>query len=151
MATVFNTGGLSSMSNAQQGTRGLSSSDLTRLKRLQAIGNARSTNSIKGWNQAGDGAPTNLTLYNSSLLIPRTTGSSRIRNTGSDWTAYRAFLTADQVSQRQAVASDGTILNGVTLSVKKLCSACGVNAPYSVNKTGICVKCVYDPKWQVTK
>lgn len=142
MATASNAGGLSSMSNAQQGTRGLSSGDLTRLKRLQAIGNARTTNSIKGWNQAGDGAATNLTLYNPSLLIPRTTGSSRIRNTGSDWTAYRAFLTADQVSQRQAVAGQ----TGVTLSVKKLCSACGVNAPYSVNKTGICVKCVYDPK-----
>jgi hypothetical protein len=84
------------------------------------------------------------------MLIPKTTGSSRIRNTGSDWTSYRGFLTADQVSQTQAV-SNGTNVGGVTLSVQKLCSACGVNAPYSANKQGICVSCVYNPKWRVTK
>lgn len=127
MATVSNAGGLSSMSNAQQGTRGLSSGDLTRLKRLQAIGKT-------GWNRDGEGASTNNTLYNAALLIPRTTGSSRIRNTGSDWTAYRAFLTADQVTQRQTTAGQ----TGVTLSGAKLCSCL---VPYSVNKTGICVKC----------
>ena len=134
MATVPNDGGLSSMSNAQQGTRGLSSGDLTRLKRLRAIGK-------EGWNRDGDGASTNNTLYNAALLIPKTTGSSRIRNTGSDWTAYRGFLTADQVTQRQAVAADGTNLSAVTLSVSKLCNGCGDSVPYSVNKTGICVKC----------
>jgi len=143
MATVVNAGGGSSMSNAQQGTRGLSSGDLTRLKRLQAIGK-------QGWNRDGDGVATNDTMYSASMLIPKTTGSSRIRNTGSDWTSYRGFLTADQVSQTQAV-SNGTNVGGVTLSVQKLCSACGVNAPYSANKQGICVSCVYNPKWRVTK
>lgn len=137
MATVSNAGGGSSMSNAQAGTRGLSSGDLTRLKKLNLIGK-------ESWNKRTDGAVTNQTLYSASMLIPKTTGSSRIRNTGSDWTSYKAYLTSDLVTQQQAVAGQ----TGVVLSVTKLCNACGVNPPYSANKTGICVTCVYNPKWR---
>ena len=137
MATVSSAGGGSSMSNAQAGTRGLSSSDLTRLKKLNLIGKA-------GWNTKDSGTSTNQTLYSTPMLIPKTTGSSKIRNTGSDWTSYKAYLTSDQITQKQAVAGQ----TGVVLSVTKLCNACGINPPYSANKTGICVSCVYNPKWR---
>jgi len=130
MATVSNAGGGSSMSNAQAGTRGLSGGDWTRILKLRAHGKA-------SWNNDGDGVSTNKILYSQAMLIPKTTGSSRIRNTASDWTNWTAFKRLDYVTQTQAIAPDGTILNGKTLTTRNICT-CSTSSP---NKEGICQVC----------
>lgn len=114
------------MSNAQAGTRGLSASDWIRIKKLRVLGRA-------SWNTDGDGVSTNTTLYSPSMLIPKTTGSSRIRNTASDWISYRAYGTLDYILQTQTVANQ----TGTTLTGNKICT-CTTTTP---NKQGICQVC----------
>jgi hypothetical protein len=117
------------MSNTQAGTRLTSSSDWTRLKKLKAVGQGLWNNSAR----TSAELPIVQNKYNVSLLIPRTTGTSRYRNMSSDWTNYKAYNTTDYVFQGQQTGNEGK-----NLSVQKPCS-CSV--PYSPLKRGPCVKC----------
>jgi len=130
------------MSNMQAGTRGLSSGDLTRLKRLRGAGNDFDKNKLDVLASNRDIHPTPVpqTIYPPNFHLPREMGSSRIRRTASGWTGYKAFLTADQVTQQQ-------LQNGKVLTATKLCD-CTIRSP---KKQGLCIKCIHDPKWQVTK
>jgi len=82
------------------------------------------------------GAPMNKTLYSIPKLIPRTTGGSRIRFTASQYTALKAFYSADRVSQRQAV-TNGINLNGKVLTATRVCN-CTTSNP---KKQGLCPDC----------
>ena len=126
----------------QMGTRGMSSGDLTRLKRLRGNGYDFSSNKLNVLVTNKDINPTPVPQigYPPNFHLPRHMGSSRIRRTASGWTGYKAFLTADQVTQQQ-------LQNGKLLIATKICD-CTITSP---KKQGLCIKCVHDPKWQVTK
>jgi hypothetical protein len=135
------------MSNMQAGTRGLSSGDLTRLKRLRGSGNDfdKTKLDILGKNSDIHPPPVPQTIYPPNFHLPRHMGSSRIRRTASGWTGYKAFLTADQVTQQQ-------LENGKKLIATKLCNCKHTDTGYiNPKKQGLCIKCIHDPKWQVTK
>ena len=74
MATVSNSGGGSSMGNAQQGTRGLSASDWTRIQRLRGARNNGYSGSDAVLTTNEDIAPATFPQlgYNRSLLIRKT-------------------------------------------------------------------------------
>ena len=76
------------------------------------------------------GAPMNKTLYSIPRLIPKTTGGSRIRFTASQYTALKAFYSADRVSQKQ-------LLNGKVLTVTRVCNCTTSN----LKKQGLCPTC----------
>ena len=124
----------------QAGTRGLSSGDLTRLKRLRGNGNDFYKLNVLVTNRDIHPPPVPQTIYPPNFHLPREMGSSRIRRTASGWTGYKAFLTADQVTQQQ-------LQNGKILTATKICD-CTTRSP---KKQGLCIKCIHDPKWQVTK
>lgn len=124
----------------QAGTRGLSSGDLTRLKRLRGNGNDFYKLNVLVTNRDIHPPPVPQTIYPPNFHLPRHMGSSRIRRTASGWTGYKAFLTADQVTQQQ-------LENGKKLIATKICD-CTTRSP---KKQGLCIKCIHDPKWQVTK
>jgi hypothetical protein len=135
----------SGMSNAQQGTRGLSAGDWVRLKRLRG---ARSNGYS---NSATSGVLTpSSSIYNKDIVPPQfpqqyylggainvfsTTGTSKIRRTASNWTDYIASQTADYVLTSQAATTSPSVTNTVT----KLCNC--ATPTYSVKKLGICTKC----------
>ncbi len=133
------------MSNMQAGTRGLSSGDLTRLKRLRGNGNDFYKLNVLVTNRDIHPPPVPQTIYPPNFHLPREMGSSRIRRTASGWTGYKAFLTADQVTQQQ-------LENGKKLIATKLCNCKHTDTGYiNPKKQGLCIKCIHDPKWQVTK
>jgi hypothetical protein len=125
----------SGMSNAQQGTRGLSAGDWVRLKRLQG---AKTYNSVNLTTNK-DIAPTPSSQISVGLTgainVFDVVGTSKIRRTASNWTDYIASQTADFVLTSQASTTNPSITNSVT----KLCS-CSTPS-YSVKKVGICTKC----------
>lgn len=143
------------------GTRGVSSGDLTRLKRLRGSGYDFDKNKLNVLETNKDINPTPVAQlsYPPNFHLPRQMGSSRIRRTASGWTGYKAFLTADQVTQNQRsfTNADGKLIknNGNLLVATKLCdcsSTSNTENPYiDPKKQGLCIKCVHDPKWQVTK
>jgi hypothetical protein len=149
------------MSNMQMGTRGVSSGDLTRLKRLRGSGYDFNKNKLDILRTNKDIHPTPFPQfgYPPNFHLPREMGSSRIRRTASGWTGYKAFLSADQVTQSQSLFTDDEekirLNNGKVLTATKLCncsSTYNVEKPYiNPKKQGLCIKCVHDPKWQVTK
>lgn len=123
------------MSNAQQGTRGLSAGDWVRLKRLQGAKTYQSVNLNTNKDIAPTNAPSFLVHNNSAINVFDVVGTSKIRRTASNWTDYIASQTADFVLSSQAATTSPSVINSVT----KLCSC---SAPtYSVNKGGICTKC----------
>jgi hypothetical protein len=130
------------MSNMQAGTRGVSSGDLTRLKRLRGSGYDFSRNKLNVLETNKDINPTPVSQlsYPPNFHLPRQMGSSRIRRTASGWTGYKAFLTADQVTQEQLV--DGS----TRLTATKLCdcsSTYNVTNPYiNPKKQGLCPVCL---------
>lgn len=136
----------SGMSNAQQGTRGLSAGDWVRLKRLRgARANGYSNSSTSGVLSPSS------SIYNKDIVPPQSNqfeihnysaisvypvvGTSKIRRTASNWTDYIASQTADYVLTSQASTTSPSVTNSVT----KLCS-CSTPS-YSVKKTGQCMKC----------
>ena len=124
----------SGMSNAQQGTRGLSASDWTRLKRLRGARKYVEVN----LNTNKDIVPTQFgqQVYTSGAInVFATTGTSKIRRTASNWIDYIASQTADIVTSSQEEITNPSI----THSVSKLCTCDPVS--YSVKKLGICTKC----------
>lgn len=130
------------MSNMQAGTRGVSSGDLTRLKRLRGSGYDFDKNKLNvlGTNKDINPTPVPQIAYPPNFHLPRQMGSSRIRRTASGWTGYKAFLTADQVTQEQLV--DGT----TRLTATKLCdcsSTYNLTKPYiNPKKQGLCPFCL---------
>lgn len=134
------------MSNAQQGTRGLSAGDWVRLKRLQgARANGYSNASTNGVLTASspiynkDIAPQNSSqflIHNTSAInVFDVVGTSKIRRTASNWTDYIASQTADYVLTSQASTTSPSVTNTVA-------KVCGCTTPtYSVKKIGICTKC----------
>lgn len=135
----------SGMSNAQQGTRGLSAGDWVRLKRLRgARQNGYSNGSTSGLLTASSA------IYNKDIVPPSfaqqhylkgainvfsTTGTSKIRRTASSWTDFVASQTADYVLTSQASTTSPSVTNTVT-------KVCDCSTPtYSVKKLGICTKC----------
>jgi hypothetical protein len=130
------------MSDMQMGTRGLSSGDLTRLKRLRGSGFDFSTNrlNILGTNKDIHPRPFAQIKYPPNFHLPREMGSSKIRRTASGWTGYKAFLSADQVTQQQ-------LQNGKVLTATKLCNCTSTGNGYiNPKKQGLCIKCIHDPK-----
>jgi hypothetical protein len=123
------------MSNAQQGTRGLSAGDWIRLKRLRGAKTYSSVNLTTNKDIVPPQFPQQYYL-GGAINVFSTTGTSKIRRTASNWTDYIASQTADYVLTSQASTTSPSVTNTVT----KLCS-CSTDLPYSVNKVGICTKC----------
>jgi len=123
------------MSDMQMGTRGMSSGDLTRLKRLRGAGNDFTANKLNvlATNKDIHPRPFPQFGYPPNFHLPREMGSSRIRRTASTWTSYKGFLTADQVTQQQ-------LQNGKLLIATRICN-CSTRSP---KKQGLCIKCVHD-------
>ena len=121
------------MGNAQQGTRGMSSGDLTRLKRLRG---ARGYQGLTVSNSDLAHSPANQVGHNPPILVSKVVGTSRIRRTGSQWTDWKGYNTADYVIQGQRVANSA----GLTFGVSKICS-CTTPSPYGVKKQGLCSFC----------
>ena len=114
------------------GTRGLSSGDLTRLKRLRGAGNDFSTNKLNvlGTNKDINPTPFPQTIYPPNFHTPREMGTSKIRRTASGFTDFKGFRYADSVSQIQ-------LFNGKVLIATRLCD-CTTRDP---KKQGLCPKC----------
>lgn len=125
----------SGMSNAQQGTRGLSAGDWIRLKRLRGATTYQTVN----LNTNKDIYPTQsnqFEIHNSTAIMSfPVVGTSKIRRAASNWTDYIASQTADYILTSQAATTSPSITNAVT----KLCSCAAPN--YSAKKLGICTKC----------
>ena len=137
----------SGMSNAQQGTRGLSAGDWIRLTRLRgARANGYSNSSTSGV------LTSTSTIYNKDIVPPQfrqqyyvggpinvfsTTGTSKIRRPASNWTDYIASQTADYVLTSQASTTSPSVTNTAT----RLCSCTNTSSLYSVKKIGVCTKC----------
>ena len=134
----------------QAGTRGLSSGDLTRLKRLRGAGNDFDKLNVLATNRDIHPPPVPQTIYPPNFHLPREMGSSRIRRTASGWTGYKAFLTADQITQNQTSFTDNNgkliINNGKKLIATKICdcsSTYNVTKPYiNPKKQGLCPVCL---------
>lgn len=125
----------SEMSNAQQGTRGLSAGDWIRLKRLRG---ARTYNSVNLTTNKDivPPQPTQFEIHNySAISVYPVVGTSKIRRTASNWTDYIASQTADYVLTSQASTTNPSISN----TVIKLCNCSPPN--YSVKKTDQCRSC----------
>jgi len=128
------------MSNAQQGTRGLTSSDWIRLKRIRGTKTLLTTlanNTDIGGNPSHR-AISNQIAYSPEFHVSKVVGTSRIRRAASTWTDFKAFNTADYVTQAQST-NNGQVLTGT-----KVCSC----ATFSPNKKGLCIRCSYDPVWK---
>lgn len=129
-------GSPSGMSNAQQGTRGLSAGDWIRLKRLQGAKTYATVNLATNKDIVPP-QPNQFEIHNfSAINVFPVVGTSKIRRGASSWTDYIASQTADYV-----LTSVGSTTNpSVTNTVTKLCSCS--TPTYSVKKTnGVCMKC----------
>lgn len=102
-------------SNISSGTRGLSAGDWVRLQRLRG---ARTyvTNDLDLNRDVV--VPTQPQVsYSQAMLIPRTTGGSKIRRPASNWTEYKASQTSDFILQSQ----NPTNPNAKRLETTRLC------------------------------
>lgn len=133
MATVSNSGGGSSMGNAQQGTRGLSAGDWTRIQRLRQ---SRTYATSLASNE--DIAPTPFPQFSQHLStainVFDVIGTSKIRRPASSWTDYVASQTADFVLSSQTATTGTAVKNTVT----RLCNCTSTTLS---TKTGNCAKC----------
>ena len=120
------------MSNAQQGTRGLSAGDWIRLQRLRGARNFQ------------DDKPSDITgtvvmpqtIYNKAMLIPRDVGTSRIRRPASFYTDFRASQTADFVTQKQTATSGPA----KTLTDTRLCDCSKTTLTTRLTGCQVCSK-----------
>ena len=131
MATV--TGGGSAMSNAGQGTRGLSAGDWTRIQRLrgakpygQVVGSNINTDNNIGATQFlknSDISPPEpgQIPYGQALLIPyAAAGTPKTLRPASNWTDYVASQHVDFYTSSQNVGADGSGQPGAVLSLTQL-------------------------------
>jgi hypothetical protein len=126
----------SGMSNAQQGTRGLSAGDWVRLKRLRGAKTYNSVNLTTNKDIVPPQFPQQYYL-GGAINVFSTTGTSKIRRTASNWIDYMASQTADYVLTSQASTTSPSVTN----TAIKLCSCASTDLVYSVKKLGICTKC----------
>jgi len=133
MATVSNSGGGSSMGDAQQGTRGLSAGDWTRIQRLRQNRTYATTLASNK-----DIAPTPFPQFSQHLStainVFDVIGTSKIRRPASSWTDYVASQTADFILSSQTATTGTAVKNTVT----KLCDCSSTTLS---TKTGNCTKC----------
>ena len=132
MATVSSAGGGSSMGNAQQGTRGLSAGDWTRIQRLRQ--NSKYATTLAS---DKDIAPTPFPQLPSHLPSSRVVGTSKIRRPASSWTDYTAFKTGDFVISAVSSTSGTSVKNIVT-------RLCDCSSTTLLTKIGKCSKCDVD-------
>jgi hypothetical protein len=131
------------MSNAQQGTRGLSSADWIRLKRIRGANQLLATIATKtdiGGN-ALHPAISNQVGYSPEFHSAKVVGTSRIRRTASTWTDFKAFNSADYITQSQ-YTNNGINTDGKLLTGTKVCSC----ITFTPNKQGLCITCLYSHK-----
>lgn len=124
-------------SNNQAGTRGLSAADWTRLQRLRG---AKTYATDIAANTDVNVATVPQTPHSVPMLVPRHTGTSRIRRTNGSWLDYKASQVADYI------VSNTTSLNtnARNLQLTRLCNCTTVSI--NVDRTG-CKKCgVYTHK-----
>jgi len=125
-------------SNISSGTRGLSAGDWVRLQRLRG---ARTyvTNDLDLNRDVV--VPTQPQVsYSQAMLIPRTTGGSKIRRPASKWTDYKASQTTGYILQSQNPSNP----NAKSLVETRLCDC---SQSYVNTKTTGCSKCgVYTHK-----
>lgn len=133
MATVSNSGGGSSMGDAQQGTRGLSAGDWTRIQRLRQNRTYATTLASNK-----DIAPTPFPQFSQHLStainVFDVIGTSKIRRPASSWTDYVASQTADFILSSQTATTGTAVKNTVT----KLCDCSSTTL---TTKRGNCTKC----------
>jgi len=130
--------------------RALSSSDWTRLKRLRGARTSGYSYTSGGTTFAGD-LTTNADIsppepgqrpYSPALLIPREgAGTSRTLRPAGKWTDHVAARTGDFVTSQQAVAPDGTLLNGKVFYDTSVCSGCSGATVVLSTKVGLCRAC----------
>ena len=118
-------------SNNQAGTRGLSAADWTRLQRLRG---AKAYATAIAANNDTNIATVPQNSHSVPMLIPRSTGASRIRRTNSQWLDYKASQTADYIFSK----SDINNTNANNLEVTRLCDC--TTASLSIKYPG-CLKC----------
>jgi hypothetical protein len=134
------------MSNAQQGTRGLSAGDWVRLQRLRgARANGYSNASTSGvlsrtstsFNKDVSHPATHqvsIHTVNPAINVFPVVGTSKIRRPASNWTDYVASQHADFVLSSQNALHATSIKNRLT----KLCSC---TTETLLTKTGTCTQC----------
>jgi hypothetical protein len=126
-------------SNIQRGTRALSASDWTRIKRLRGAAqfeNDKTNDLVNPGPVAHCGVGSNRQVYCSS-------GTSKIRRPASFWTHYREASTATFVLE--AARSDAEPER--ILTANRLCSADGTTcqtAPSPLKHNPICITNTYD-------
>lgn len=136
----------------QRGPRNLSASDITRIRKLSALRNYE--NQILEVTDTTPNAPASTCKTHYQPINGRDVinplpvkaipisgkynqvdfGTSRIRRTASAWTEYKAFQSADYVTE--TTLSDN---NGKLLSVTKICPVC--TTTNLLPKASICVTC----------
>lgn len=137
MASVSSAGGGTSMGNAQQGTRGLSAGDWTRLQRLRQA--TTYLNTIQT-NEDVIAIPNTKGIHphsSRSTLAFNGQGISKIRRPASNWTDYTAFKTGDFVIS-SVTSTSGTSMKNI---VTKLCDCSSTTL---LTKVGKCSKCDAD-------
>ena len=124
-----------SMSNAQQGTRGLSAGDWIRLKRISGLRSYKTVN----LDTNKDIHPTTHAQqpYHLPIHVSKVVGTSKIRRTASSWTEYKAFQTASYVVPY--VFQNVSPSTSANLAVIRLCDCS--TTPLEVKYAG-CTKCV---------
>jgi hypothetical protein len=123
----------SGMSNAQQGTRGLSAGDWVRLKRLRGAKTYNSVNLTTNKDIVPPQFPQQYYL-GGAINVFSTTGTSKIRRTASNWTDYLASRTADYILTSQSATTSPSVTN----TRVRLCD-CTTTTPST--KVGVCTKC----------
>lgn len=114
------------------------SGNYTRDKRLNGIGNDYLGNAgiyskLKN-NKDINPQPFPQTVYTPNFHQPRQVGTSRIRRTASEWTAYKLFLASSKNSQSQ-------LGNATVILSRKLCN-CNSQYYNNVKKQGLCPSCL---------
>lgn len=121
------------MSNAQQGTRGLSAGDWIRLKRLRGATTYQTVNLNTNKDIVPPQFPQQYYL-GGAINVFSTAGTSKIRRTASNWTDYKASQVADYVLTSQAANTGVSVRN----TLVKLCSCTSTTLN---TKVGTCTKC----------
>lgn len=134
LSLLSNSGAGTSMGNAQQGTRGLSAGDWTRIQRLRQ---SRTYATTLATNK--DIIPTPFPQHSQEHLTSslKVVGTSKIRRPASSWTDYTASQTGDFVISSLSSTTGTSVKNIVT----RLCDC----APTTLlTKVGKCSKCDAD-------
>lgn len=136
MATASSAGAGSAMSNLSRGTRNMSASDWTRLKRLggakgysmmvQGVtpGAGDATSAVYTRNKdIGVGREALQQPHGQALLIPyEGAGTHRILRPASDWTNFVASQTTDYITTGLAVGSNGITTTSVVQTRNTVCN-----------------------------